>query len=273
MTERRLDVALVERGLARSRSAAQQAIAAGQVSIAGRLASRPAQRVDDEAELRVTGGQPVGRAGQKLDAALDAFPVPVEGRLALDVGASTGGFTEALLKRGAAHVLAVDVGHDQLVTELRDDPRVTALDGVNARSLDAAALADLSGVPERPELVVADLSFISLTQVLPALRATARPDADFVLLVKPQFEVGRAGVRGGVVRSDTARAWAVRQVLALAADLGLGTTGVLRSPVTGAAGNIEVLVGLTASTGGRRSEWDQQIERATRAADFPTGDA
>jgi 23S rRNA (cytidine1920-2'-O)/16S rRNA (cytidine1409-2'-O)-methyltransferase len=235
----RLDAELVRRGLARSREQAAALIQAGRVSVAGQTAAKPATQVSRDAPVLVAadadGPEYASRGGHKLAGALAAFgDLEVTGRRCLDAGASTGGFTDVLLRAGAAHVVAVDVGYGQLAWNLRTDPRVTVLDRVNVRALDPA----LAAPP--PDLVVADLSFISLTLVLPALTAAAAPDADFVLLVKPQFEVGKGRVgSGGVVRDRQERAGAVRQVCAAADELGLGVCGVTASPLPGPAGNVE----------------------------------
>lgn len=266
MTGARLDVALVDRGLARSRSAAASAIADGRVLLDGAPATRAATRVDDRTVLVV--GSPdrwVGRAGGKLDAALRAFDVDPAGRFALDLGASTGGFTQVLLDRGAAQVVALDVGHGQLVPELRADPRVVVVEGENARGLSPGRLAALAGTDEAPRLIVADLSFISLTLVLPAIADVAHPDADVVCLIKPQFEVGRARVHDGVVTDDADRAHAVHGVLAAAADSGLRAVALTASAVTGARGNREVLVHLHRARGLDPAEWAQSIGRAIGA--------
>jgi 23S rRNA (cytidine1920-2'-O)/16S rRNA (cytidine1409-2'-O)-methyltransferase len=239
----RLDAELVRRGLARSREQAGELVAAGLVAVAGQRAAKPATQVARDTPITVTeSGEPgyVSRGGHKLVGALAAF-VPaglvVQGRSCLDAGASTGGFTDVLLRAGAAHVVAADVGYGQLAWSLRTDPRVTVMDRVNVRTLDR--------VSPVPELVVADLSFISLTLVLPALIACAAPDADFVLLVKPQFEVGKGRVgAGGVVRETTDRSAAVHRVTAAAGQLGLGVEGVTASPLPGPAGNVEYFVWL-----------------------------
>lgn len=190
-------------------------------------------------------GNYVSRGGDKLAGALVAFPsLVVAGRRCLDAGASTGGFTEVLLDRGASLVVAVDVGHDQLVPQLRADPRVEVYERMNVRDLTAS---DIGGAVE---LVVADLSFISLTLVLPALRASATEEADFVLLVKPQFEVGRARIsKGGVVKSPELHAESIRTVASAAASLGLGVCGLSRSPLPGPAGNVEYFLWLRAGAG------------------------
>lgn len=267
MTVERLDLALVIAGLVRSRTAAQAAVADGRVRVDGVVVQRPGQRVDVDAVLEVDavhGGDWVGRAAGKLDAALDAFGIDVRDRTALDLGASTGGFTQVLLERGAVSVVALDVGHGQLVPELREDPRVIVVEGENARFLTPERLRELSGSGTPPQVVVADLSFISLALILPAIAAVAGADADLVLLVKPQFEVGRTKVRVGLVPDPADRAAAVRSVLDAAAAEGLLTAGVIASPVIGAHGNREVLVHLHRSRGSDPSQWTTPIERAVR---------
>jgi 23S rRNA (cytidine1920-2'-O)/16S rRNA (cytidine1409-2'-O)-methyltransferase len=240
----RLDSELVRRGLARSREQAAELIAAGRVAVAGQTAAKPATQVSRDAPVTVAAddGDPryVSRGGHKLAGALAAFTgLTVAGKRCLDAGASTGGFTDVLLRAGAAHVVAVDVGYGQLAWNLRTDPRVTVLDRVNVRSLEPPSVAP------PPSVVVADLSFISLTLVLPALVACAAPDADFALMVKPQFEVGKGRVgAGGVVRDPADRAAAVRNVCDAAAALGLGVRGITASPLPGPAGNVEYFVWL-----------------------------
>ncbi|MFT4124483.1 MAG: TlyA family RNA methyltransferase [Microbacteriaceae bacterium] len=260
----RLDRALVERGLAPSRSRAALLVAEGLVRVDGSPARKAATPVGPETALDVE-GQPgyVSRAALKLLAALDAFDIRPAGRLALDVGASTGGFTQVLLERGASRVIALDVGHGQLAAELRDDPRVTVVEGFNARELSPAALATASGVTAAPALAVADVSFIRLGLVLPGIRAVVAPEADIVALVKPQFEVGRGGVRAGIVREPSLRAAAVRAVLEDAWALGLGTAGIRSSPIAGGHGNREALVHLSARVGTHPTEWEARIAEAT----------
>ena len=237
----RLDSELVRRGLARSREQACELVAAGRVAVAGQRAAKPATQVARDAPITVTdSAEPgyVSRGGYKLAGALKAFGGPVvAGRQCLDAGASTGGFTDVLLRACAAHVVAADVGYGQLAWSLRTDPRVTVMDRVNVRAI--------GPLTPPPDLVVADLSFISLTVVLPALVACATPDADFVLLVKPQFEVGKGRVgAGGVVRDTTDRSAAVEKVCGAAARLGLGVQGMTASPLPGPAGNVEYFVWL-----------------------------
>ena len=239
----RLDAELVRRGLARSREQAAELIAAGRVAISGQVASKPATQVARDAPVTVAddaeaGPQYVSRGGHKLAGALAAFTgLTVAGKRCLDAGASTGGFTDVLLRAGAARVVAADVGYGQLAWSLQTDERVTVLDRVNVRSLDLALVAP------PPSVVVADLSFISLSLVLPALVACAAPDADFALMVKPQFEVGKGRVgAGGVVRNPEDRAAAVRSVCDTAWSLGLGVRGVTASSLPGPSGNVEYFV-------------------------------
>lgn len=241
----RLDIELVRRGLARSRRHAGELIAAGRVAVDGTPIQRSAASLTAEQSVTVTPDDDPGyasRAGHKLAGALDAWGVDgpvVAGRMCLDAGASTGGFTDVLLRRGAGRVVAIDVGHGQLVDSLRTDPRVDAREGVNVRYLQAG------DVDPAPSLVVADLSFISLTLVLPSLVAVAAPEAGLVVMVKPQFEVGRDRLgSGGVVRDARLRADAVMTVARAAVGLGLVVAGVVASPLPGPSGNIEYFLWL-----------------------------
>lgn len=264
---RRLDAALAERGLARSRTHAARLIADGVVLVDGRGATKPSLRVRPQSRIEVSESDHyVSRAAYKLIAALDAFGVPVRGRAALDVGASTGGFTQVLLERGASSIVALDVGHGQLSETVSADPRVTVVEGFNARAMTAASLEAAAGHPVPVDLVVADLSFISLPLVLPALVETVGASADFVLLVKPQFEVGRTGIREGVVHDEGLRADAVTGVLWAAWDLGLPTAGVISSPILGTAGNHEYLVWLSAAAGVNPTEWLDRVSSLCRSA-------
>lgn len=257
----RLDAELVRRGLARSRATAVAAIAEGRVRVDGTPVGKASARVGPDAELVLDGQDRwVSRSAGKLDAALQAFRVPVPGALALDVGASTGGFTQVLLEHGAREVIALDVGHGQLAESVRDDARVRVVEGVNARELTPELLARVSGTAETPSVVVADVSFIPLGLVLSALVATAGTAASYVLLVKPQFEVGRTRVREGVVHDRAARHDALQRVLWAAWDLGLGTAAVISSPIVGTNGNQEYLVHLTAGVGGNPTEWGGAID-------------
>lgn len=243
MTRRRLDAELVRRRLARSREHARELILAGRVRLDGVTAAKPATQVTEAASIAVrdAAADPayVSRGAHKLLGALDAFAVDVSGAHALDAGASTGGFTEVLLRRGAAAVIAVDVGYGQLAWRIRSDPRVVLQERTNVRDLTPEDL------PYRPDLVVADLSFISLAVVLPALVGVAAAGASYLLMVKPQFEVGRGRVgAGGVVRDPGLRAEAVSRIAASAGALGLGVAGVVASPLPGPSGNVEYFLWL-----------------------------
>jgi len=260
VADSRLDAALAQRGLARSRTHAAKLISDGLVTVDGRPVVKASAPVRENQSIEVAGSDHyVSRAAHKLIAGLDAFPVPVAGRLALDVGASTGGFTQVLLERGASGVIALDVGHDQLVDEVRSDERVTVVEGFNARDMTASGLAAVTGIDEVPTLVVGDLSFISLKMVLPALVATVGTSAEFVLLVKPQFEVGRTGIREGIVKSASLRADAVTGVMWAGHDLGLATAGVIPSPIAGGSGNQEYLLWLSTSAGSNPTEWLDKV--------------
>jgi 23S rRNA (cytidine1920-2'-O)/16S rRNA (cytidine1409-2'-O)-methyltransferase len=256
----RLDAALAARGLARSRTHAATLIADGLVSVDGRPVVKPSTPVDDSSQLVVAGSDHyVGRAAHKLIAGLDGFAVPVAGRLALDMGASTGGFTQVLRERGARRVLAVDVGHGQLAAAVADDPGVVSVEGYNVRHMTRENLSEATGEHGAPELIVGDLSFISLELVLPAVAEVAAPGADIVLLVKPQFEVGRTAVKGGLVTDPSTRADAVARTVWSAWDVGLGMLGILRSPILGTHGNTEYLVHLAPGRGSDPSEWSDRI--------------
>jgi len=240
----RVDAELVRRGLARSRQQAAELIGAGKVRIDGLPAVKAGTAVAVTAALTVAADGErswVSRGAHKLIGALDAFGIPVEGRRCLDAGASTGGFTEVLLDRGAAEVVAADVGYGQLAWSLRNDPRVIVVERTNARELAPAAIGG------QVDLVVADLSFISLTTVLPALAGCAWPSADIVPMVKPQFEVGKGLVgAGGVVHDPQLRADSVLAVARAAGELGWHTVGVTASPLPGPSGNVEYFLWLRA---------------------------
>jgi 23S rRNA (cytidine1920-2'-O)/16S rRNA (cytidine1409-2'-O)-methyltransferase len=248
VARRRLDAELVRRGLARSREQAAELINAGRVSVGAQTAAKPATQVEPGAAILVAEDDDdpgyVSRGGHKLAGALDAFApagLDVAGRRALDAGASTGGFTDVLLRRDVAGVVAVDVGYGQLAWRLQTDERVVVLDRTNVREL------TLEQVGEPVDLVVGDLSFISLGLVLPALVRCTRPEGDLVLMVKPQFEVGRDRLgTGGVVRDPALRAEAVRGVAETAAACGLGVLGVVASPLPGPSGNVEYFLWLRA---------------------------
>jgi 23S rRNA (cytidine1920-2'-O)/16S rRNA (cytidine1409-2'-O)-methyltransferase len=253
----RLDRALVLKGLVGSREEARELILAGKVRVAGRPVLKPSTFIDSSEQPVLLGTREyVSRGGVKLAGALDALGVKVEGRLCLDVGSSTGGFVDCLLSRGARAVVAVDVGRGLLHPRLRGDPRVFLLEGENARYLQPEKL------PFAPELVTADLSFISLTLVLPALRRVARPDAEMLLLVKPEFEAGRGQVPGGVVRDPEVQREAVMKVVQSARSLGLGLQGVSPSVLRGPKGNREFFVLLSA--GADRVRPAEAVDAAVR---------
>jgi 23S rRNA (cytidine1920-2'-O)/16S rRNA (cytidine1409-2'-O)-methyltransferase len=231
----RLDQLLVDRGLFPSREQARRAVMAGRVEVGGRRAEKPGVAVAADARIELTAREPfVSRAGRKLAAALDHFALDPAGQVCLDAGASTGGFTDCLLQRGAARVYAVDVGYGQLDARLRGDPRVVVMERTNVRHLPADAL------PERCALIVADLSFISLAKALPALVPHLAPDGRLLPLIKPQFEAGRGQVgKGGVLRDEPRRREVVARAVAELEALGLECLGSFDSPVAGAEGNRE----------------------------------
>jgi len=235
-----LDRLLVEKGLVESREKAQAAILAGQVFIGGQVASKPGSLVDPKAPIALRGREPyVSRGGLKLKAALAAFSIKVEGRICLDVGASTGGFTDCLLQEGAKKVYAIDVGYGQLHHRLRKDPRVVLLERTNIRHLKPDAL------PERPDFATVDVSFISLSLVLPPLAALLAEPVEIVALVKPQFEVGKGQVgKGGVVRDPEQHRAVLLRVGKGAQEMGLQVFGIVPSPLLGPRGNREFFVHL-----------------------------
>ncbi len=239
MTEKqRLDILIHERGLAPSREKARAMIMAGEVSVSGETSDKPGTRVDISAEITVK-AKPrfVSRGGDKLAAALDAFQYDARGKVCADVGASTGGFTDCLIQNGAEHVYALDVGYGQLAYELRQNPRVTTMERVNARYLDH--------LPELVKLVVMDCSFISLKLLLPTAKRWLMPTADVIPLIKPQFEAGRGDVgKGGVVRDHDIHKRVLVDVLSFAEREGFSVRGLIRSPLKGPAGNIEFLAWL-----------------------------
>ena len=251
---------MAERGLYDSRSRAAAAVMAGVVSVGGEPARKPGQMVAEDEEITVERGPEfVSRGGVKLSNALDALGVEVEGRHALDVGASTGGFTDVLLQRGAAAVVALDVAYGELHWRLRQDPRVTVIERTNARSLEAEAL------PYRPDLIVADVSFISLTKVLPAVLGTAARRFDCLAMVKPQFEAGRDRVgKGGVVRDAETRVETLVTVAESARADGASVMGFAPSGLPGPSGNLETFVWL--AEGGREGSVDD-VEAAARAVE------
>jgi 23S rRNA (cytidine1920-2'-O)/16S rRNA (cytidine1409-2'-O)-methyltransferase len=236
----RLDQLVVQKGLAPSRERARSLIMAGQVTVDGLPVSKAGAPVDDGADIAlVVPDHPyVGRGGLKLAHALDTFRIDVAGREALDIGASTGGFTDVLLQRGAARVVALDVGHGQIDWKLRQDPRVIVIEHFNARHLTPADL------PGPVDVVSIDVSFISLRQILPVVPPLLRGGADVVALVKPQFEAGRDEVRKGIIRDDAVQARVLEEVAAAGAEVGLARIASTPSPITGQKGNVEFLLHL-----------------------------
>ena len=269
----RLDALLAARGLVKSRTAAAKLVQAGRVTVAGAAVVKPSAPVAPDAEIVVdTEDEWVSRAARKLVRALEVFDVDPSGRVVLDVGASTGGFTQVLLHRGAARVVALDVGHGQLDPVLAVDDRVRVVEGCNARSLTTEEYASLDPRAAETSMVVGDLSFISLRIVLPVL-AEAVPADEFVLLVKPQFEVGRSGVREGIVRNAALRNDALMNVLWAAWDAGLGTVGLAASPIVGTHGNHEYLAHFQRRVGGDPTEWGNPTAWIGRATELTEGAA
>ena len=240
MPKVRLDQLVVDRGLAPSRERARALILAGQISVDGRPVTKAGTAVNDDADVILESPDHpyVGRGGVKLAHALDTFGIEVKGREALDIGASTGGFTDVLLQRGAVRVVALDVGHGQIDWKLRNDPRVVVIEHFNARHLTPADL------PGPVDIVVIDVSFISLRHILPVVPPVLRPGADVVALVKPQFEAGRAEVRNGVIRDPDVQARVVEEMAAAAAAVGLTRVASTSAPITGQKGNVEFLLHL-----------------------------
>lgn len=256
-TKQRLDLLLVERGLIESRELARRQIMAGEVLVDERVVDKPGRPVPVDATVRVKSLPPyVSRGGGKLAAALEQFALDVTDLIAVDVGASTGGFTDCLLQHGAAHVYAVDVGYGQLAWSLRQDARVTVLERTNVRYLEA-----LPG-GATVDLAVIDASFISLSLVLPATLRLLQPEAQIVALIKPQFEAGREQVgKGGVVRDAKVHRAVLEETVALAESLGLDVCGLMASPVVGPAGNVEFLIWLR-RTGEQQVDIEPMIESA-----------
>jgi 23S rRNA (cytidine1920-2'-O)/16S rRNA (cytidine1409-2'-O)-methyltransferase len=263
VSRRRLDTELVRRGLAASRAEAQVAIREGKVTIGGAPAAKASTLVDaaEPVALVAPARRFVSRGGEKLEAALVRFGIDPAGRRCLDAGASTGGFTDCLLQRGARHVVAVDVGYGQLAWSIRSDERVSVLERTNVRDLGAGHL------PYAPDLVVADLSFISLRLVVPALATVSAGGADLVLLVKPQFEAGPAELgSGGVVRDPGVWRPAVERVAATAAEHGLGPLAVMASPLRGPAGNVEFPIHLRKGHPPGSLDVDAAVDEGRRVA-------
>lgn len=258
--KQRLDRLLVERGLAESRARAQRLIMAGEVRVDGQVAFKPGQMVSVEADLVVEKPLPcVSRGGMKLAAALDDFGYDPAGKVAADVGASTGGFTDVLLQRGAARVYAIDVGYGQLAWKLRQDPRVVVMERTNARYL--------TSLDEPVDLVVVDASFISLELLLPTIAGWLRPGGDVIALVKPQFEAGREQVgKGGVIRDEAVHRQVLRDLITWATGHGWHLAGATASPLRGPAGNVEFFLWLTTSAATPVLDADEAVARALARA-------
>ena len=263
----RLDRVITALGLTRSRTRAHELISSGSVTGDGDILTKPSTRIvaGMRLEVRVTDHY-VSRGAHKLAAALTTFGIDPTGRVALDIGASTGGFTQVLLEHGAATVLAVDVGHEQMAAHIAAHPKVMNVEGCNARALTAEMLRDLTGITEQPTLAVADLSFISLTHILPALARTLPSGAEAVLLVKPQFEVGR--VRHGIVTDPEQWAAAIRTVIHSATANGCTVRGLANSPIRGGEGNREFLLWIVHAEDHDQTEWEGRIRQLCDAEDL-----
>ena len=257
--KKRLDVLLVERGLAETRERAQALVLAGEVRVEGRPAEQVAARVEETAEILVKAPLPyVSRGGYKLVGALEDFGVSTSGKVCADIGASTGGFTDVLLQRGAARVYAIDVGYGQLAWKLRQDPRVVVMDRVNARYLER--------LPEPIELMVIDVSFISLELILRVAQPLLKPDGEIVALIKPQFEAGRERVeRGGIVRNVETHRNVLAKIMQASLALQFTVMGLMRSPIEGTEGNVEFFIYLTPDPNRVSIEANDAIERALAA--------
>jgi 23S rRNA (cytidine1920-2'-O)/16S rRNA (cytidine1409-2'-O)-methyltransferase len=239
ISKMRIDLLLVDRGLVESRERAQATILAGQVLVNGRKQDKAGSRVPEDADIRILGEEPryVSRGGLKLEAAIKAFSVSVAGKIALDVGASTGGFTDCLLLHGCSKVYAVDVGYGQLAWKLRQDPRVVVIERTNIRAMDPML------IPEPVDIVVIDASFISLEKIIPSVLKFLKTGSVIIALIKPQFEVGKGQVgKGGIVRDDAARTAVVERITAFFGETGLDVKGLMQSPITGQDGNVEFLI-------------------------------
>lgn len=261
MSTSRLDLALVERGEASSRTKAQRLITRGVVRVNGEVVDKPSHLVGPEDLVACEEpDRDVGRGATKLRAALERWPIPVEGAHCVDLGASTGGFTQVLLEAGAASVVGIDVGHDQLHPSLHDDPRVVSWEGQSVLEL-SHDVWEARGLPPEPQVVVADLSFVSLCSVAEVVAALFGVHSHYVLLVKPQFEVGRGKTTRGVVRDERLREQAVRNVIDAWRRVGVPARDIICSPITGEKGNVEYLLYASATSSVHPAEWDGHIPR------------
>ncbi len=257
----RLDQALVERGILNSRTRAARAIASGSVTVDGAVVTKASFGVAPSTVIVCNDvDEWVSRAAHKLDHAFRHWNISVNGDTVLDVGASTGGFTQVALSHGARRVIALDVGHDQLHDSIRGDDRVVVIEGENARYLTAERLSTLTSSASDISLVVSDVSFISLTLIIPAVVQSVGPNARYVFLIKPQFEVGRSGIDDGIVRNPTKRRAVIREVVDCAIEQGLTVAGLGLSPVTGEHGNIEAILYCDSNSPLDAREWSEQIE-------------
>lgn len=259
--KKRLDLLLVERGMTETRERAQALIMAGDVTVRGRVINKAGAQVDAREEIVVRAPLPyVSRGGYKLAAALDAFGVDPRGFVCADIGASTGGFTDVLLQRGAQRVLAIDVGYGQLAWKLRQDTRVVIMDRVNARYLDP--------LPERVDLVVIDVSFISLDHILPVAQSQLKPGGEIIALIKPQFEAGREQVgRGGIVRDASVHRRVLEKTIQFAQSLELRVLGLIQSPIQGTEGNVEFLIHLSPDPSKSKTDVESAIARVLEQRD------
>ncbi len=258
----RLDSYLAEKGLAKSRTKAAELISSGKVTLNGRPVTKPSFDINenDPGGITVNDDSPfVGRGGIKLEGAVEAFGISVTGKICADIGASTGGFTDCLLSHGAARVYAVDSGHNQLDGRLAADSRVDNLEGCNARYLDESI------IPEKCALAVCDLSFISQTLVIPAVKKILSDDGEFVTLVKPQFECGREALgKNGVVKDKKQHIFALRKVVSCLRENGFAATGLMKSPIKGGEGNVEFLIHAVCGSPGRDIVTDEKIREAVK---------
>lgn len=283
----RIDLVLAELGLARSRNHAAQLVTDERVRLKNKIAKKASTRVGTGDKLTILGKDSyVSRAAKKLVHALDSFELSIDGKVALDIGASTGGFTQVLLERGAKHVIALDVGHDQLVPEIREDPRVSVVEGYNARYLDRDSLRAKLGVNDKGndehkgnhkdedevtdldiDVIVGDVSFISLSMILPAMRNISTESTQAAMLIKPQFEVAREYLSNGIVRDPTAHAAAIHRVFLAAQEAGFTPKQLTRSPIVGQHGNREYLVHLVSNATPNQAAWDDMITQLIFAPD------
>lgn len=269
--EKRLDILVVEKGLASSREKAKELIQGGQIKVDGKTITKAAQKVEDTAQLVLEGEtlRYVSRGGLKLEKALEIFPIDLKGKICLDIGASTGGFTDCMLQNGARHVFAIDVGRDQLAESLREDPRVTNMEQTNVRYLTEDILHERSGSDRKAEFASIDVSFISLTKVLDAVAALLSIEGQLVCLIKPQFEAGRGAIgKKGVVKEPSVHRDVIRMVSTYAKGIGLESMGLSYSPIRGPEGNIEYLLWLKKRENGQEELSDETEERPESRIDI-----